>query len=557
MSLISPKSCFALLLLLSGSAALDAQNISYNSGFNSSELAIVGSAKLNGSSLQLTDGGGFEVGGAMYATPVNVQGFTNDFTFRLSNPGADGFTFVVQNAGATALGAVGGGLGYQGLPKSVGIKFDLYNNSGEGVNSTGLYQYGAFPGGSAVDLTNSGINLHSGDLFQVHMVYDGATLIVSIADTNTGAVTTQSYSVNIPAAVGGSTAYVGFTGGTGGLTATQNILNWTYASTTPGASACASPMGPVYTGGNGNVVGNGSPASCTEGALNNALAAGGTVTFNCGPTPVRIPLSSTKSISRNTVIDGGNLVTLDGGGRVRQLLINTHNYEATSPTVTVQNVTFANGYANDNGGTGSPTGGGAILRYGGTLNVINSRFINNVGPNGGQDSAGGAIYSVGVGTTTVVGSVFEGNRASNGGAIGHLGGTLVAVNDTMQGNQATGTGGNPGNGGNGGGIYIDGVHVGVQMCGTHTDRNHANAYGGGFFFVEDASGGKTAIDRSTFNGNAGAFAGGMYLQSANGYFTNSSITGNSVQGIAGVGPYAPGNFFYLDSIGNLGSDTIQ
>jgi len=36
--------------------------------------------------------------------------------------------------------------------------------------------------------------------------------------------------VNIPAAVGGNTALVGFTGGTGGLTATQEIISWTYGT---------------------------------------------------------------------------------------------------------------------------------------------------------------------------------------------------------------------------------------------------------------------------------------------------------------------------------------
>jgi hypothetical protein len=40
----------------------------------------------------------------------------------------------------------------------------------------------------------------------------------------------QTYLVNIPGIVGGNSAFVGFAGGTGGLTATQNILNWTYTT---------------------------------------------------------------------------------------------------------------------------------------------------------------------------------------------------------------------------------------------------------------------------------------------------------------------------------------
>jgi hypothetical protein len=34
--------------------------------------------------------------------------------------------------------------------------------------------------------------------------------------------------VNLPQLVGGTTAYVGFTGGTGGLTASEDIEGWTY-----------------------------------------------------------------------------------------------------------------------------------------------------------------------------------------------------------------------------------------------------------------------------------------------------------------------------------------
>jgi hypothetical protein len=59
-------------------------------------------------------------------------------------------------------------------------------------------------------------------------VYDGTTLTLTITDLVTTATYTTSTVINIPATVGGNTAYVGFTGGTGGYTATQKILTWTY-----------------------------------------------------------------------------------------------------------------------------------------------------------------------------------------------------------------------------------------------------------------------------------------------------------------------------------------
>jgi hypothetical protein len=71
----------------------------------------------------------------------------------------------------------------------------------------------------------------------------------------------------------------------------------------------------------GGVVGTGSAASCTEAALDAALAGGGSVTFNCGPNPATITVTSTKTIDADTVIDGGSVVTLSGGDLVRIFIV--------------------------------------------------------------------------------------------------------------------------------------------------------------------------------------------------------------------------------------------
>jgi hypothetical protein len=67
------------------------------------------------------------------------------------------------------------------------------------------------------------------------------------------------------------------------------------------------------------VIGDGTPASCTGDAFVAAVAKGGVITFNCGPDPVTIVLSTTAKVfnDRGTklVIDGGNKVTLSGGGK--------------------------------------------------------------------------------------------------------------------------------------------------------------------------------------------------------------------------------------------------
>jgi Legume lectin domain len=222
-------------------------------------LTLNGSTALNGSSLRLTDGKEGEAGSAFSTSQQNVATFTTDFKFLLTNPDGDGFTFTIQGQSATALGPSGGGLGYGpdepggtgGISKSVAVKFDLFDNQGEGLDSTGLYTNGASPtNAGSIDLRGTAIHLHSGDIFDVAMAYDGTTIKVSITDTATGGVASQSYAVNIPAIVGGNTAFVGFTGATGGLTATQDILSWTY---TPGLSGPPAPTNVTATAGNMHV----------------------------------------------------------------------------------------------------------------------------------------------------------------------------------------------------------------------------------------------------------------------------------------------------------------
>jgi hypothetical protein len=259
--------------------------INYPNGFASTTgLNLVGNTVLTGSALELTSGATFQTSAIWNATPVNVQNFTTDFTFQITpaSPNtADGLTFTIQNAGAKAIGLTGGGLGYQGLATSIAVKFDLYNNAGEGVDSTGFFVGGAAPFVPALDLTASGVNLHSGDVMHAHLSYNGTTLTLILTDTVTGASFTGTDVVNIPATVGGNSAYVGFTAGTGGSVATQEILTWTYTSgsaTSPNAPVINDPNGFASAAGltlNGATVTSASPGALqlTDGGGTEARAA--------------------------------------------------------------------------------------------------------------------------------------------------------------------------------------------------------------------------------------------------------------------------------------------
>jgi hypothetical protein len=166
----------------SGAYAIPLGGINFGSGFSGTAMTLNGNSTYNGTRLRLTDGGSFESASAFCQTAVNVQSFTTDFSFQLTQPNADGITFTVQGGGPTAFGSFGSSLGYAGISQSVAVKFDLYSNAGEGTNSTRLYTNGASPTVPATDMTSSGVNLHSGDVFNVHISYDGTTLRMTITD---------------------------------------------------------------------------------------------------------------------------------------------------------------------------------------------------------------------------------------------------------------------------------------------------------------------------------------------------------------------------------------
>ena len=105
-------------------------------------------------------------------TRVDIGSFQTSFNFQVLEtatfPLADGFTFTIQGNGPNALGNGGGDLGYGGIGNSVAIKFDYYNNAGEGTDSTGIFTDGQDPYVPAIDLTGTGVNLSSGDVDERH-----------------------------------------------------------------------------------------------------------------------------------------------------------------------------------------------------------------------------------------------------------------------------------------------------------------------------------------------------------------------------------------------------
>ncbi|NTU80727.1 MAG: hypothetical protein HGA45_15350 [Chloroflexales bacterium] len=266
------------------------------------------------------------------------------------------------------------------------------------------------------------------------------------------------------------------------------------------------------------VVGSGTPASCTAQDLASALAGGGSITFNCGAAPHTIVVTQAFDITApETVMNGEGLITLRGQG---SRIFNHHTLgNIGSSTLTLQNLTLTDGLAS--GDTADEANGGAIRSVFGAAQpqfkpalVIEHVILkdNNVAltsvPAGrdAYDFGGGAIYSQG-GSVIVRDSQFLDNDAANaaGGAIHTLQSDLTIADSTFTNNTAIGA---TARDSLGGAISIDGL--------------------GG-------EGGLFRVERSTFTNNWAYNSGGaiyvnMYENSSGAQIVDSSFVGNAVIG---------------------------
>jgi predicted outer membrane repeat protein len=295
------------------------------------------------------------------------------------------------------------------------------------------------------------------------------------------------------------------------------------------------------------VVGNGTPASCTEAALTAALAGGGAVTFNCGG-PATILVLSEKAINQDTVIQGGGAITLTGGQVTRlfrvvapaSLTLNNIILDsAYSPsadggailsngTLSLNNVTIQNSQAGPAfcGGAirsdglalithsrfskNSAGAGGAICTAAAgapTLRISHSRFNNNQAVRPAPDTGlGGAILLKQTATLDITGSSFTGNKADGGGALAVESGATATVRPeagqtaAFLGNSATL---------DGGAIYSLGTLrvYGAQFNSNTVPENKASiGFGGGINNL-----GSLTLHDSSFSGNRGRFGGGVFV----------------------------------------------
>jgi len=183
-------------------------------------------AGFSGNALTLTDGAGNERSSAWYLFPQYIGGFRAFFTYQdlTGAAGADGVAFVLQNdpAGIGAVGDGGGSLGYVGISPSVALELNIYSPNNVG------YAFRTNSQGNPY-LSTSPVNLASGNPVDIALVYDGTRLQIALTDETTLATYNTSLVVgDLTIPVGGNTAFVGITAGTGAVSSQQTVSNFSY-----------------------------------------------------------------------------------------------------------------------------------------------------------------------------------------------------------------------------------------------------------------------------------------------------------------------------------------
>ena len=217
---------------------------------SATELTLNGSARIltgpnGGSAILLTPAQASQAGSA-FTTNSFVFGprylFSTFFQFQMTDPGpagaSDGMAFVIQTQNANALGAGGGELGYTGITPSVAVEFDTWQNPFD-INDNHV---AILTNGEMNDLdpqTPYGVTncqptgafgcMSNGDTLSGWIDNDGASLHVAVADNSTThPANLISYPIDIPGLLGQSSAFVGFTAGTGAGWENHLVANWQF-----------------------------------------------------------------------------------------------------------------------------------------------------------------------------------------------------------------------------------------------------------------------------------------------------------------------------------------
>jgi hypothetical protein len=225
-------------------------------------LMLVGDAAASGKALRLTRAKHDRSGAVWFREKQPVaSGFETTFQFQLTHEGglghgADGFAFVLQNAGPEALGGRGSAGGFAvgdpsyhhrgtAIPWSIAVFFDTYRNKDErdpSANYIAFCTYGKpsevrWPAPRLAFTPKLSVRLKDRNIHTVRILFQPPVLSVFLDDSQTPVL--KSVVDLSPVVDQQGKAWVGFTASTGGGYENHDILNWSFTATDVSSSLSA------------------------------------------------------------------------------------------------------------------------------------------------------------------------------------------------------------------------------------------------------------------------------------------------------------------------------
>ncbi len=216
---------------------------------DTSAVKLLGDAQVNERAVRLTPAKHNKAGAVWFGRKQPVAaGFETEFTFRFTKRGglgggADGLAFVIQNKGLGEIAGVGGSAGFlagnggfdlnaQGIPESIAVFFDTYQNEGDPSNNyVGVFNNGRLGemrwppprlATSAPRLRH--VDLKDGRPHRARIVYERPLLSLFLD----GEMVLKAPVDLRPVAGADGSAWVGFTAATGGGWANHELLSWRF-----------------------------------------------------------------------------------------------------------------------------------------------------------------------------------------------------------------------------------------------------------------------------------------------------------------------------------------
>jgi hypothetical protein len=243
--------------------------LAYPDFSSTSGLDFVGNSSATSNRLRLVPATIWEEGAAWYVSKQPIgDSFGTVFQFQISGPSSDGFAFVIQNSGLSAIGGLGGSIGYgddgtlSGIANSLAVEFDTFGNYFDpSGNHIGIMSRGTLPNSpfhSLAGIANTGSslsgNMADGAVHTARILYSGGTMNIFL-DNLSSPVLTASVNLGSLLSLDNGKAYVGFTSATGGGASNVDILDWSLqAGPQPAILGLSSPVNAtIISGGTGSL----------------------------------------------------------------------------------------------------------------------------------------------------------------------------------------------------------------------------------------------------------------------------------------------------------------